>query len=127
MIADHLATGREWVERILTDHVTIERPDGVTVDDLGTETTAWRAVWTGPGLVQQEASTRRDTQVQAGGQDVDLTPYVLKCRHDRDVQPGDRVSVTASLDPRHVRRKWLILDAPTQAWTLLRRCPIDPL
>lgn len=116
---------REWALATLTDTVAITRDGEPTTDDLGTVIDgAPVAVYDGPGLVQDTA-TSRDPVVQAGEQDVDALGYVCKVPVVVDPRPGDRVRVVESLDPRHVGRGWRITAVPTQAWAVLHRCILD--
>lgn len=114
---------RAHAELILTDTLTILRDGATTVDGLGTETVAETVAWTGPGLVQVE--NRQPVTVDSAGRTVDASSYVAKLPIDVTVYPGDRVRVDDSLDPQHVGRVWMVRYVPTQAWMMLRRCPLD--
>lgn len=118
---------REWALATLTDTVHITRDGAVTYDDLGTETHAETVVFDGAGLVQLEQSASRTVTVVAGEQEVDAQSYVCKLDVATPVQAGDVVQVTASLDARHVGRRWRVTAAPSQGWAVLRRCTLDTI
>lgn len=127
MIGPLLEQARTAVTDLLTDMVLIERAT-TTTDDLDNDVDDWVEVYTGPGLVQDTATSRQGVvSIDAASRDVDALGYVCKVPVTVDVRKDDRVTVTASLDaPMHVGRSWIVLAVPTQAWALVHRCIIDP-
>lgn len=127
MIGPLLEQARAMVPTILTDTVTLSRADGVTETALGAEVPLIVDVWTGGGLVQDTATNRQTVVIaDAATVDRDALGYVCKMPIEVDVRVGDWVTVTKSLDPRHVGRRWKVTAVPTQAWALVQRCIIDP-
>lgn len=122
-----LNRARHDVAALLTDTVTVSRQTGVITDQWGSTTPVTTITHEGPGLVQDTATTRQGVTVVVAETVRDLLGYVVKLPTDVDVRVGDVVQVTASLDARQVGRTWKVLAVPTQAWALLRRCPIDPM
>lgn len=108
---------------VLTDTITVERlTGGVTVDDLGTETPAWaptHATATVPALVQ--AANVGEKPADSTGQPVTHMEYVTKVALDTDVRHGDRITITASLDPRHVGKVVMVEADETQGLATVRR------
>lgn len=127
MIAADITEARALAVQTLTDTVELTRDGEAAYDELGTLTRATATVHTGPGLVQLEQSSARTVVVTAANQQVDAQGYVCKLPIDVDVRAGDVVRVTASLDPRQVGRRWRVTAVPTQAWSVLRRCTVDPI
>ena len=66
-------------------------------------------------------------RVRCGVHVVGVDPHLRSETLGVAVRVGDVVQVTASLDARQVGRQWKVLAVPTQAWALLRRCPVDPM
>lgn len=117
---------RQLAVQTLTDAVEITREVTVEVDKWGSETPLANAVYTGPGLVQDVSTSRQTLTVKSAEVVHDTLGYVCKLPVEVDVQPGDWVTVTASLDHRHMGRCWRVLAVPTQGWDILHRCILDP-
>lgn len=117
---------RTLAGQLLTDTVAITREGGVIVDEWGSETPSEVAVYTGPGLVQDTATSRLPV-IKAGEEEHDALGYVGKVLVVVGVRPGDWIRVLESLDPMHVGRKWRITAVPTQALAVLHRCILDPV
>ena len=111
---------RQLQRAIMTDTVVLEVEDGWTVDDLGTRTTAWRAIYGGPGLVQAQRHTPRETD--SAGIPVTVQSYVAKLPHTVTLPPkaSARIRVTASLDAANVGTYTVLADE-TQGWATARR------
>lgn len=117
---------RQLAVQTLTDAVEITREVTVDVDKWGSETPLANVFYTGPGLVQDVSTSRQTLTVKSAEVVHDTLGYVCKLPVEVDVQPGDWVTVTASLDPRHMGRIWRVLAVPTQGWDILHRCILDP-
>ena len=117
---------RQLAVQTLTDVVEITREVTVEVDKWGSETPLANVVYTGPGLIQDVSTSRQTLTVKSAEVVHDTLGYVCKLPVEVDVQPGDWVKVTASLDPRHMGRSWRVLAVPTQGWDILHRCILDP-
>ena len=117
---------RQLAVQTLTDAVEITREVTVDVDLWGSETPLANVFYTGPGLVQDVSTSRQTLTVKSAEVVHDTLGYVCKLPVEVDVQPGDWVTVTASLDPRHMGRIWRVLAVPTQGWDILHRCILDP-
>ena len=111
---------RDLQASIMTEVVVVEVEDGWEVDDLGTRTTAWRAIYGGPGLVQAQQHTPRETD--SAGIPVTVQSYVAKLPHTVTLPQGKRarVRVLASHDPANVGTYTVLAD-PTQGWATCRR------
>ena len=111
---------RDLQDSIMTDVVVLEVKDGWTTDDLGTRTTAWRAIYGGPGLVQAQRHTPRETD--SAGIPVTVQSYVAKLPHTVTLpdKATARIRVAASLDAANVGTYTVLADE-TQGWATARR------
>ena len=111
---------RDLQASIMTDVVVLEVEDGWTVDDLGTRTDAWTTIYGGPGLVQAQQHTPRETD--SAGIPVTVQSYVAKLPHTVTLpdRTEARIRVTASLDPANIGTYTVLAD-PTQGWATCRR------
>lgn len=117
---------RTLAGQLLADTVAITREAGVSEDEWGSEAPSEVAVYNGPGLVQDTATSRLPI-IKAGEEEHDALGYVGKVPVTVDVRPGDWMQVVESLDPKHVGRRWRVMAVPTQAWAVLHRCILDPV
>lgn len=103
----------------MVDTVALEAADGQTLDDLGTATTTWRPVYTGPGLMQALAT--QPAQVDATGRPVVVQAYACKLPAAVLVPDGHtRVRVLASLDAANIGTYQVLADQ-TQGLATARR------
>lgn len=118
-----LARGRAAAQRLMLDTVTITRVTGRVFDPVGgqyADTTA--TVYTGPADVKPRDQVARGQE--AGETDVSVSAYDVKLpwAASASVRVEDRVTATASPDPRLVDRPLLVtgvgLGARRTAWHL---------
>lgn len=119
-----LDKARAAFESTLTDTVTITRPTGTHLDANKTRVTDWTPVWTGAGLVQQ--SSWQTAVIDKAGLAKIVTTHIAKLPVSADVKPGDRITVTASLDPAN-QHTWQVGADHSQGWAVLRRMQVDPV
>ncbi len=111
---------RDLQASIMTDVVVLEVEDGWTVDDLGTRTTQWAPIYSGPGLVQSLQNQPRE--VDSAGVPIVAQTYAAKLPHTVTLQEGKRarIRVTASLDAANLGT-YTVLAEETQGWATARR------
>lgn len=121
-----LARGRSLAERLMTDRCTIQRKTGETTDDDGTITPVYASVYTGKCRVQQPGGQAAQTDAGENYQlllrlEVQVPVSVV------DLEPGDRVTITASSDPDLPGTVFLIRDLAHKTHATARRLGVTEL
>lgn len=95
---------RAQAESMLHDLVRIEVEDGRTVDDLGTATKTWRAIYEGPGDIKP--TTLQPDEREAAGELVVVDAYQVRVPHHVRIPDGVKARVLhlapSSLEVAHV-------------------------
>ena len=118
-----VAQARELHGALLTDAATLARQGPPTTDDLGTEIPTWSDVADVPALVQH-VSRLASGDGTSGGEHVLVVDHVAKVPLETDVQLGDRITVTASLDPANLG-EWFVSEVERQGWAITRRVHLE--
>lgn len=99
--------------------LTVVRPNSASVTwDGSAYVPALLPVYSGPGRVRSQGSSA--TVVQAGDRPFTLRTYDVQVPESVDVRVDDRVTVTASRDPRAVGLSLRVLDVPKTEWVSVR-------
>ena len=118
-----VAQARELHLALLTDAATLARQGPPTVDDLGSEVPTWVEVADVPALVQHVSRLASGDGTSAG-EHVLVIDHVAKVPLETDVQDGDRLTVTASLDPANLG-DWFVSEVERQGWAITRRVHLE--
>ena len=100
--------------------VVLERRNGETLDEWGTATPVWAAVYSGPGLVQVDAT--RPEVADSAGRVVVVQEYVASLPYTVTLERGVeyRLRVTASRDVGNPDT-FTVVAYETQGWPVRRR------
>ena len=117
-----LAVMRADQARIMTDTVTIRRPDRIEWDGAAEVAVLGDLVYTGPGVVQSATALTVGQQL-AGAQAVSLAALVVKVPWDvTGVRPDDIITVDiCDTDPDLVGRRVVVEAAQGNGWSLTCR------
>lgn len=142
-IPDLLGQARQMHLQLLTDTGIVERQGIPTVDKLGTEHPLWRPVNFDPTvdelgtehpvwepvdyalpMLVQHVTRLASGATSSAGEPVLVVDHVAKLPMETDVQLGDRITVTASLDPANLGQ-WFVTEVELQGWAITRRVHLE--
>lgn len=112
-------------DNLLTDTGTIDRQGDPTVDpDTGEEIPSWQPVAADLPMLVQQVTRLATGQADSTGEPVLISEHIAKVDVDIDVQPGDRITVTASHDPDNLG-DWHVSEVERQGWAITRRVHLE--
>lgn len=119
LTSSDLVQARACQRSIMRDTLTIERPNG-TEETAYAAVTRWAPVYTGPGRIQADGN--RAQVVDIGGQVAQPAGWVGAIPWDATpVRMGDRVTVSASTDPRAVGKRFVVRSVETSTYVTAQR------
>lgn len=115
----NLAVLRAAVAPMLTEHGVVERFDGFTTDEYGSDVPSYVTVYDGPVLVRPEPAV----EIQIGAVTSTQNRYDVTFPADAPVDNGHVLTVgTVTAQPALSGAKIRITDAPLDAWAVARFC-----
>lgn len=115
-----IAVLRSAIGPMLTEHGTIERQDGTTIDAYGDEVPNMVTAFDGPVLVRPEGGVQ---YVATGGVDRPVRALDVTFPAEADVRIGDVLTLTVCpFDPTLIGTPIRITDVRHDAWQVARFC-----